>query len=827
MSSRREHGVLGVEVRGWRWAVFLSEVWHDVRHASLSMRRSVGFSIVVSLIVSIGVIVNVSALSVFDRLMFRPLPYREPSRLVQIHWFTVRHDVLGAAMLPYEVSTTLRSVADSFEGLGWEDGWTDSTVPAPGENPLRLSGVTVNALDVLGIRPVIGRKFERTDAEPGAETAVMLSHVTWVRRFGGSKAAISSGWRADGRRYRVVGVLPADFLLPSSRLVGGVDGLFASTREYSLGSLTVAPFARLKPGVSVEAAQAEVDVIMGRHPWMHSNLRESARRGEVKLTVLPLQQGMAILVSRDLWLVSSAGWLLLLVSAATVSTLMASRSRGRVLDYAIRSSLGATFGRIVRLCAIEAGLVCWAGAVLAMCGVALAQSAILGWVPADLRGYATSPLDSRIVGLTIAVTAASAVLAAAAPTLVLWRTDPLTLVRIGLLPTRGRGGLRAIQVFLFVVAVLGVTMMAGALTTVPPVLNVLLRGPGFDQSDMFALSVGHRWSLDGVLPLEDRTPRIRTILNVTEGLPHVERAAAALGTPFVESNGGSDFWRTRARDGDEWAIGVGLFETARARIVAGRDFTMDEIEARARVAILNREGTKAIWPGQPVEHAIGKELEAAGGRRFVVGVVEDTRSQLAAHPRPALFVPISAPEVRQTQGRVTILVRMTPGMVPDHRLLTARLNEVFPPNNVRALAVSAQLAPQVEERRFLAIFFGVLALGVLALSAAGVHAVSVGEMHRVRREMAIRMALGASGRHVWRYAIGISVVPVACGAVLGATGTFVTTSIMQQHFVDLQIDSWLPHGLAAIVVVVTALVAIWEPVRRTNRLGRGAVLRAL
>jgi hypothetical protein len=184
----------------------------DCHDALRSLRRSPGFGVAASLIFATGIGLNVAAFSVIDRLMFRPLPYANPERLVQIHLFSAKTDLMSAAFLPYEVTAAIGQQAASFSDLAWEEGWTESTVPAPGDNPLRLAGVTSNALDVLGVRPVLGRNFVPSDGGLTGEFAVLLAHDTWRARFGSSDAVLSVTWRKENRRYRVVGVLPPEFL---------------------------------------------------------------------------------------------------------------------------------------------------------------------------------------------------------------------------------------------------------------------------------------------------------------------------------------------------------------------------------------------------------------------------------------------------------------------------------------------------------------------------------------------------------------------------------------------------------------------------------------
>jgi putative ABC transport system permease protein len=801
----------------------------DLRGVVRSLLRAKGFTVAAVMTFGLGIGANIAVFSVIDRLMFRPLPYADPGRLVQIHHIVARGRE-SSLMLEAEVTEALRARATSLTGIAGAGGWVQATVPAPGENPLTLTAMTANAFDVLGIRPVIGRSYVETDAATSTDSAVLLTHETWQRRFGGSDAVLNMKW---GNRvtYHVIGVLPADFVLPSSRFVGHVDGV--SVLVDGPGSLTgriiTAPFARLRPGVSLAQAQAEVDTIMSDLSWASPHLQTMSARTNQRVVVQPLQSGLSMLVRPYLWLISSAVWIVLGVACANLATLLLARGRSRQHEAAVRAAIGASAGRLIRVAALEAFVLCAAASLVAICACALVERSLIIVVPPTLRGFAVPPLDPRVVGITLAVAFISACFAGALPAINVTRTDVTRVIQCSgggrVSPLHGGGALLAIQ------AAFGVALVVGAAITVPAFVELLIKSPGFDPRDLYTVQVGHGAAMT---PSEDSTPgestkraeRASLILEAMRAVPHVQRADVVLQVPFGGFSSAGAMWKAHGLEGNQWAVGADFFETIETPFRAGRSFTGTEVQERALVAIVNETGSRALWPGQSPASIVGQRVKTNDGERVVVGVSADIRSRPGEPVIPDLFVPITAREMHSVQSAWPVVIRMDAEAVPDRALIVAALNDRFGAvGTVQVASVAGQLAPWLDRPRFLAALFGSLALIAIVLAGLGLYAVAGFESTRRRFEIGVRIALGAPGRDILGRILRVTCGPVLVGALVGLVAIASVTRFMRSLIPEVSTAEPWAYAVALLLMMAAALLATWLPARRASRVDPALILR--
>ena len=308
-----------------------------------------GRGLVVAAIVSaaIGLGPTLATLSLFDRLYLRPLPFAHPDRLVQVQLFVHAGDDTAQAFLPLEFAQSLRGRGDLFSGVAWVNGLTRvATRPGLGEPPLNVSQMTPNGLDVLGVRVVLGRSLAEDDAVNERDRALLLTYETWQARYRVHlTCSILPGAMGSGL-YRVVGILPPRFLLPSSRLMDTIDGLFAFDvhRAPPRGALVTAPFARLRDGVSLSAANGALAAIDASH-WQSADAPPVATRQTI--TAQPLRDGMGELVRPYLRALFLAAWVVLVVATLNIAVLMYAWTKARERTIGIKFALGASRRRIL------------------------------------------------------------------------------------------------------------------------------------------------------------------------------------------------------------------------------------------------------------------------------------------------------------------------------------------------------------------------------------------------------------------------------------------------------------------------------------------------
>jgi len=815
--------VHGIEPRVASWLVMVPA---DARHALRSLRAGRGLVAASVLTLAVGLGPHVAAFGLFDRLFLRPLPFADPDRLVQIHLAVSRDPDIGQALLPYVYAEALERRTDIFSGLAYASGLTRAeTHPVPGENPLILSALSPRSLDVLGLRPALGRGMTADDAR-SRPTAVWLTHDTWARRYLRSPDVLSLSW-VDGRSYRVAGVLPEAFVLPSSRLLEHIDGVTAYDAtlvpdDMRRGFLITAPFARLQPGVSIAQAQAAASATVFMMPWEATDDPPEGNPA-ARLTVLPLQSGIGVLVRPYLWLLFGGAWLVFAVACVNLMVLLHTWARAREREIGIRLALGATAAALGRAVVLEATAICGLGALMAWVTYAATESQLLRIVPPMLRGFAVPATDPRLVGGTILATLCAALAVSLVPIRAALRVDLVDVVdrRRG---QRRRGSRPASFVLLAAESALAVVVVFGAAAVVPAYVSVLVRSPGFEATDLHVASVSHGRSSAGIPDMSTRE-RVREVLDVVGTVAGVRQAAASL--TFDPIGGASDdqlFWPRAGVDGHLLGVSRGFFDVVGASMAAGRGFSEPEADGGSNAVILNEAAVAVEWPGATPAETVGRAVTTRAGRRTVVGVVHDMRTVPGMPAIPSIYLPIADPALTVTPSNLPILLRMEEGRMPDAGLLTRELNQRLSSGRVRLESVSAGLEAWLRTPRLLAIWLGVAGLTAMTMVAVALFAVTAFEVTRRRDEFGIRAALGASAWQLRRLILGLSAPPVACGVIVG-----LIVAGLLSRFIEPVGDSRAAgtYLTASAIVVTTALVASWRPAVATLRLRTASVLRTM
>ncbi len=792
----------------------------DVRYAVRSLLRAKGFTAVSIATFALGIGLTVAVFGVLDRLMFRPLPYQQPERLVQIHtaqFGGATSGLLLAQAMGHAVSeraTTIGPLAYARAARGAED------VDGFGSR-LVLATSSANLLEVLGVVPVLGRGFSQEAAPAGSPTELILTFEAWQSRFGGSRDVLD---RVVGgaRRYRIVGVLPPGFLLPSSEFIERLDGLRVEPSQLSgpvrPGLLVPSAVARLEGDATVPQAQAEVEALAGA-------LRQetpSVRDRETPLVIQPLQQGLAVVYRTYLWLIVGAAALVWALACVNLSTLFVARGQARRVDVAVRAALGAGGSRLALAAIVETALVCLASAAIAVASYAASRQMILAVVPPVFRGFAVPGFDPRLATLAVVAALATGVVTALVSLVAVRRCDVSQLLSMS---TRTGGARRrGLRALLVVEAAFGVLLVAGAAASARSFAGLVLTDPGFTPRNLHYLSVQHGWNRNEASIPSDR---VNGILEIVRTMPTVETAGAVHALPVGNRAVDGEFWEARGRDdGALWGISAGVFEALRTPLRAGRPFSEEEVDTAALVAIVNESGARVLWPDVPANAAVGRTVRTADGLRTIVAVVADIRRYPGEAPRPSLFVPITAADVPMQMSAVGVVARTIDGQAPDRTVLLDRLNARFGRNNVPMANVERDLAEWLYHPRFLAALFGALALVAGVLSAVGLYAVASFEVSRRRYEMGVRAALGATARNLRRLIVGDACRAVAAVASCGIVAAWWALQYLQSLLFEVDARDPATLALAVAVLLVTAILAAWLPAYRAGRTDPAEVLRA-
>ncbi len=803
------------QARGLRWA---DELGQDLRYALRLLRREPAFTAAAVLTLALGVGVNTAIFSLFDAVLGKPLPYREPARLVRVGTYLPK----GALPVFREQGRTLAGVA--LYDSGGEVNLTDS-----GE-PERVAGshVSPELFSTLGVRAALGRTFRAGEDLPGRDRVALLSDGFWRQRFGADPAVVGRQLTLDGTGCEVVGVMPPGFAFPSSSVRLWLPARLDPRDRIDLWkSNGFGIVGRLRPGVTAVQAQDELRRLTPRvrdsFPW---RMPDDWNTGPDN-RIVPLQEWMVSKVRPRLLVLVGAVWLVLLVACADVANLLLARAAARRTEMAVRAALGGGRRRLVRQLLTESLVLGLAGSAvglaLAACGLPLLESVL----PADTPRLAEVALDWRVLGFAAGLALATGIACGLLPA---WRVLDTVGAAGGGERSVGDGReRRRLQAGLVVAQVaVSVVLVTGAGLLVRTLDQLLRVAPGFRSEHLLTARITPNDSRC------DTAARCITfyggLLDRLRALPGVSRVAAVNDLPLtgelqpvpvdLEDHPvppGALPYVAREHDvTPEYLATMGI------PLLAGRAFDPHEGQRPERVALVGESLARHFWPGRS---AVGKHLRYVWEKKWrrIVGVVGDVRDEsLAKSPDWEYYVPYG----QETLVVMDVVVRVAgdPAAAGEAlRRAVAEADPDVPVSKVRTLdgIVAASVGTPRSTMWLLATF----ALLALALSGVGIFGViSYGVSRRVR-EIGIRMALGATARQVRRLVLGGALALAAAGAGIGVAAAVAATRLLRGLLFGVSAtDPWV-LAAAPVLLVATALLAAWLPARRAVGLDPTAALR--
>ncbi len=802
----------------------------DLRYAFRTLLQSPRFSVAAVVALALGIGANSAIFSVVYGVLLRPLPFPQPDRLVFVQEASARHD--GTSPTAPATLRDWREQQHVFESLAAAEAWNASLTGSGRAEELSGLRVSPSLLHVLRVSPAIGRGFEESD-----QHTVLLSHALWERRFGSDPGAIGRDLTLNGVSYRVIGVMPAGFRFPpfwqeKAELWASLE--FPPNRANDRGGRSIRVFARLRDGVSLKQAQAEMSTIASRlqraYPEAYST--DSGARVQLLAEVTVRRVRLALLV------LLGAVTFLLLIACANVANLLMARASGRQKEIALRLALGAARWRLVRQLLAESLTLSVAGGIVGLCLAWAGVHALTASIPEagrfTLPRYQELGIGTVVVLFTFAVCAATGVLFGLAPALQFSRLD-----LNGTLKEGGRAGSRHACTplrRLLVVAEVAVSLM-------------LLAGAGLMVRSMARLSsVDAGFQPDGVLSMRmvlsgsayaDPSARnrfYRQALERVSSIPGVASAGAVNHLPLA-----GDLWmhaftvegrpvpNVSDLPGAVFRVATpGYFRTMRIPLLRGRDFTERDDSSAPPVVVINRAMALRYWPG---EEAVGKRIRLGGVNSrspwvTVVGVVKDVdQHEWGAAPDDEFYFPYRQ-NPDDIQKYITLVVR-TSG---DPAASTGAIERELQALNPDVLLADAAPMQQVVDRAMwqprsstkLLSGFALLALVLAAIGIYGVISYAVGQR---LQEIGIRMALGARPADVLRNVIGEGAVLAGAGTVIGLAGALALTRYLQTLLYEVSATDPAVLGASAALLVLVALAAAFLPARRATRVDPMTTLR--
>ena len=816
------------QARGLR---LVDELAQDLRFGARGLRRNPGFALSSLFIVAFGVAAPTAIFSVANAAFMRPLPYPEADRLVAVTRFQPAGAGYGIAH-DRDTSAFLADYATSFSSLAATRGSPGLTLASPaGTENVRNLRVSAEYFRVLGVAPAAGRDFVERD-EQDAST-VMLSHGVWLRHFDGSRAAIGGSVRLGGRLYTIVGVMP-----PSFQSFPQVDVWMPfpfRTDPQGVG-INYQLVGRLRADRPAQAAAAELEALAPLLEQQHPDALGEANR----LGIRSFQEVLGQSMLAPLVLLGAAVAVFLLIVCLNMAGLLAARAAARHQEFAVRTALGGTPGRLARQLVTESLLIAISGGALGLLAAGWSIEGLLGLRPGTAMWDVA--MDGSVLGFALTVSVGTGLVFAAASAFHARRTD----VRSGLhggdaRASAARGSLRFRRVLVAAQFGLCTVLLVTAGLLVESLANLTRVELGFNPSGVVTARVSLQDS--AYTGTAAAAGLFRSTLDTIRRLPGVEHASVASNVP-VERGLNLPIHSPRPSaevpvSSVDWRyVTEGYFETMQIPLREGRLFDTRDTAGAQPVALVNEAFASRFLDA---ERAVGSEVriyeavpELRDAARTIVGVVGTVKTggNLALPPVPTMFVPVEqvpAGLFATVHSFVPVnwLVRTT-GSSPE--LLAAieeTLGGAVGPVPVSGLRTMDQvIGAVVTEERFRAVLLTIFALAALVLAAAGLYAVMAYVVRQRTREVGIRLALGAPPAHVRRSFLAQGLWLGGSGVIAGLAVTFFVARLLRGFLFGIEPSDAPTVAAAAAVLLAVALIATWVPTRRAAHMDPTAALRS-
>jgi putative ABC transport system permease protein len=798
----------------------------DLRFALRTLRRRRVFFAVAVTTLALGIGAATSIFSVVDGVLFRPLPFQEPGKLVTIYqsypeWRA--EPILASSWDHITFSVPeyrdLRAHQQSFDDVAVYQT-TQLFVPGGGDTPelVPIMQTSSSMLSVLRKRPALGRDFLPGEDVPGGPAIALVSHEAWLARFGGDSSIIGKPIQFETGRYEIVGVLPAGLTL--QRTAAPPPQFWIPMRDSSdaaqRGNHSFRAIGRLKPGVAEDQAALEVSRLMNA-------AKPRTPPSGARVNTLQIEQTQE--VRTPLLVLLTAVSLLLLIACVNVATLLVGEAASREHEMATRVALGAARVRLVRQLLTEslalAGLGALAGTALAYGGTRV----LVALAPSRIPGLADVRTDVRVLSVALGAAVVTGLLFGLAPALTLSRSGPAMLMRSGVgQSVRGRGRLQrafvAVQLALSVVLLVGGGLLSRSFARLTAV------DPGFNADRLLVT----RAALPRVIASNEqaRLDFYRQALTQLRSTPGIVGVTAGTNISFTGGNSSTTVQleqrqadgKYREREAQQRVVWPNYFETLGIPLRAGRAFSDQDGLGAPMVAIVSEAMARRDWPN---ESAIGKRVRYRGEWRTIVGIVGDVKFR---NLRADIEATVYAPFPQVSQG-LTFVIR-TRGDALD-AIPTVRGALVSVNRNVAITTIdpmSTLLENSFAEERYRTMLIGMFGVLAAVLASVGMYGVTARAVARRTREVGIRMALGASSQSVSALIVGQTLAGVVVGVALGVVVALAATRLLSPFLFGVSATDPLTYAAILGLLAVVSAISSWMPARRAGRVAPATVLRS-
>jgi putative ABC transport system permease protein len=830
------------DVRRMRWTDSLLQ---DVRYALRTLRRNPGVTAIALVSLALGIGANTLVFSFMNALLFRPLPYPAPNRVVLVRSVSRAGDPQRSSLTRGNCAD-LRQATEIFDAFGCFTGDVWSSIADDGAGatlPESLPGqrFTAGLPRALGVQPLVGRWFTDAEDQENAEPVIVISYGLWQRRFGGASDAIGKSLRVDGERATVIGVMPADF-----DFIDSAAEYWLPLRSPAVGLRSPARIlggiARLKSELGFPRAQSMLEALALRLEEASPELNKGW-----SFVLQPMNQGQLAQEARSVaQTLGGAVAFVLLIACANVAGLLLAQGVTQHREFAVRAALGSGRGRLVRQSLVYSTLLSCAGGLLGLAAASGGLQIVRSVLPAGRipRAVFATSIDGTVLGFAFVVSLACGLIAGIIPAMQVSHTEPLDVLResttnatASFTRQRLRSGFVVVQIALAFVLLVGAGLMMNSLWRAAD------SAPGFDPDQLATLEVrlpdaGFRRPANNILSSGSVEMRIDPQVQLTgerirQNLAAIPGVTSATAIAIHAPLGGAMNVPIRVDQQTQerqWVQFIPImpeyFSTLQARVIRGREFITQDSAGATPAAIINEPMARRYWPNEnPVGQYVRIEtpLLPAEGPRLIVGVVAEVAQYSGQQDRPQLYVPFSQLPANTDERFINDLRYLTfivRSAQPVAQLAPALIGAVTAADSSQAVArirTMRDTAYSKEIRRVYAGMVAAFAAIAVILAVVGIYGVMAQVVSQRTNEIGIRMALGAGAADVRRFVLRQGCVLIAAGLASGVAGAFAVTRVLRGSIPGVSPTDPLTFTAGLILLGAIALFACYIPALRASR----------
>ncbi|HMF58166.1 MAG TPA: ABC transporter permease, partial [Pyrinomonadaceae bacterium] len=764
--------------------------------------------------------------SVVNSVLLRPLPFRNSDRLMTVWENNLKkgqdHEIVGSANF-----TDWKNQNQSFESLAAYLNWNYNLTG--GDDPQRLNALVVSAgfFQTLGAEAELGRVLTAEDDQEGRDDVVVLSHALWQRQFGASRQIIGQTVMLNGKSHTVVGVMPSDFNFLDDQVEIWRPMAMSAQQAQSREGKYLKVIGRLKPGVTIEQAKAEIGTIAQRLEQQYPDT--NAGWG---VNIVPLREEIVGNVRPVLIILLGAVGFVLLIACTNIANLLLARASSRQKEIAVRAALGASRWRLIGQFLSESFLLAFAGGALGLLLALWGSDALIALSPDNIPRIKEAAIDGHVLAFTLLLTLLTTLIFGLAPA---WQASKLDLNEA--LKDEGRSaagssGRRLRNLLVVAEVAIGVVLLVGAGLMINSFIKLQRVNAGFDTHNLLTMQITLPPARYG--QNEQQIAFFQQAIEKIKTLPGVKSVGAIQDLPLRLNNmsfpvtleGRTESQSAQSTKAGYRAVTDEYFRTLGIPLLEGRLFTAHDDQNSTPVLVINQTMARSFWPG---EDPVGKRIhfgEPNDPLYSIVGVVGDIKHMgLDADEGAVMYQPHAQKRFSWLRW-MTIVVRTENDPLSLAPAVRSRILEVDKNQPVYNIATMEQLLTKsTAQPRFSTLLLGIFALLALCLAAIGIYGVMSYNVTQRTHEIGVRMALGAQMRDVMKLIIRQGMKMVLVGVALGLLGAIAITRVMKSLLFGVTATDPLTFAVVAVLLTMVALLACYLPARRAAKVDPLVALR--